>query len=602
MRVFAGTCSGALLLGALILSSGALQLVLPASAVAVIEAAVTLDGPSSEIVGFGGVAMSADGSGGVVYLKRVDGVAHVFVARYVKHKWLAPVQIDQQDAFAASDPRIGAANGGGLLVVWVTPSATVNEKTVYKLVSSTLAPGSPAFGPPVVVDRNIGGGDEADPDLAMSSTGAADVVYRVVKQSQGTRTSIPLLRPGDVVEEVRVARFLGERWLDLGEVNHDPGLSMRAPTGANAPQIALGGSGSAIVVWQEPDGEGVARIWARRLFGANLDYAMPVSAASYHGAPIGYDADAPSVAFTRLGQAEVAYRQLSGPGSPLPGTRIMLDVLPDGESESGALFRGAELVDPQADGVEGASLGRPSIDADEKRAVRLLYDADGSPRVVEGTGRGLLGALGLGPAFVGSQLASASELAPVTVMNPAGGGVSAWPSADPHGNPALAVREDFPGGGVQTALLSGGAGGPIGQLGAGRSGLGDGLVAFQQGPLGAAAIVGVGVSAPPTSFVFGVPHRWIAPSHARVEWTTAASANGPLTYTVVLDGHRLPTPTGAQEMALPGELPNGVHRVQMLVTDALGQSTLTAPERLLIGHPPSRTSRSHRHAARSAAS
>ena len=74
-------------------------------------------------------------------------------------------------------------------------------------------------------------------------------------------------------------------------------------------------------------------------------------------------------------------------------------------------------------------------------------------------------------------------------MNPQGGGVSAWPSADAQGDPAVAVREDFPSGAVQTALVSGGAGGEVGELAVGRSGLGDGLVAFRQGPLGNAAIV-----------------------------------------------------------------------------------------------------------------
>ena len=37
------------------------------------EKIVTLDGPSEEIVGFGGVAMAEDGTGGAVYLERVDG-------------------------------------------------------------------------------------------------------------------------------------------------------------------------------------------------------------------------------------------------------------------------------------------------------------------------------------------------------------------------------------------------------------------------------------------------------------------------------------------------------------------------------------------------
>lgn len=559
--------------------------ILPASAGAVIQTATTIDGPSPQIVGFGGVAMAPDGSGGAVYLKQVNGVTHVFVSQYTKRKWLAPVQVDGEDAYAASDPRIAAADGGELLVVWATPFASVNEKTVYRLVSSELTPGSQAFGPPVIVDRNIGEADEASPDLAMSGSGTADVVYRVVKPTQ--RSSIPLLHAGDVDEEVRVARFGGERWADLGEINHDPDISMRAPTSANAPRIALGSGGAAVVVWQEPEADGTARIWARRLFGTTIDYAMLVSATSYHGAPLTYDADAPSLAVSSLGQAEVAYRQLSGPGSPLPGSRIFLNVLPSGEAQSGGVFLGAELVGPELPGGEATAVGRPAVDVDEHNSTRLLYDGAGTARAVEANDLGKLSsALDLAPAFAGSQLTAASELEPVTIVNPAGGGVSAWPSADSKGDPALAVEEDFPDGSAQTALLSDSAGGPIAAAAAGRSGLGDALLAFQQGPVGDAAIVGAGVSAPPTSFPVSVPQGWIKPSQARVEWSPAASADGTLTYYVLLDGHRLTPPPGVQEMALPGQLPNGVHRVQMLAVDPQGQSTLSAPVQLHIGPPP----------------
>jgi hypothetical protein len=87
------------------------------AAAAVILPASTIDGPSEEIVGFGGVAMAADDSGGVVYLKRVDGVPHVFVSRYVGGRWLAPIRVDGEQPFAASWARIGAAEGGQLLVV-----------------------------------------------------------------------------------------------------------------------------------------------------------------------------------------------------------------------------------------------------------------------------------------------------------------------------------------------------------------------------------------------------------------------------------------------------------------------------------------------------
>src|SRR5271154_6114219 len=88
---------------------------------AVILPSTTIDGPSQEIVGFGGVAMAEDGTGGLVYLKKVHGVAHVFVARFVGGHWLSPIQVDRGQQFAASWPRIGAADDGELVVVWATP-------------------------------------------------------------------------------------------------------------------------------------------------------------------------------------------------------------------------------------------------------------------------------------------------------------------------------------------------------------------------------------------------------------------------------------------------------------------------------------------------
>ncbi len=540
--------------------------------------ATTLAGPGEDIVGFGGVAMAEDGTGGAVFLKRVGGVAHVFVSRYLEGHWLAPLRVDGGQPFAASWPRIGAASGGELVVVWATPFATENERPVDELLGATLGPGSASFGPAILVDPNIEDGTGTSPDLAMSSTGRADVVYRVVNGKPGEQ-NVPLLRPGDVVEQVRVAHFDGARWSKLGSINRNPGVSMRPPTAANAPQIAIGPTGNGLVVWQEPDIDGVARLWARRLFSQSLDYVLPVSASTFSGSPIGDDADSPTVAISRLGQGEVAYRQVAGPGSPLPGARIFLNTLPDGESGDGSRFVGASVVDSA---VSGPTIAAPSIDIDEKQDLRLLYDNNGTPRVIQGNDLGLSGTLSLGPPFAGSSAAS------VSVMNQAGGGISAWTSADAGGNSALAIREDFPEGAVQTALASGGAGGPVGELSVGRSGLGDGIVGFQQGPIGNAAIVAVSVTAPAKHFALSAPNGWLKPSQAVVSWVAAQSANGPLGYRLVLDGRALAPVAGALQARLdPRGLGDGRHTVQVLATDIFGQSTLGAPATLRVdGQPP----------------
>ncbi len=580
-RVPALVCVAGPRVAAALLALAALALAIHVQqARAVILPAQTIDGPSQEIVGFGGVAMAEDGTGGLVYLQRVDGVVHLFVSRYLEGRWLAPIRVDTEQPYAASWPRIGAANGGELIVVWATPFATEDEKPVDELLGATLAPGATGFGPAMIVDPNIGDGTGTSPDLALSSTGQGDVVYRVVSSSiNGT---VPLLRPGDVVEKVRVAHYDGARWTGLGAINREPGVSMRPPSEANAPKIAIGPTGNGVVVWQEPEITGVARIWARRLFGTSLDYVLPVTATTFGGAPIDEDADAPSVAVSWLGQADVAYRQSAGPGSPLPGPRIFLNILSNGESKSGAEFLGASIADDAVPGGKSASIGPPSIDIDEKEDARLLYDANGSPRVIEGDDKGLTAALSLGSPFAGAETGAAS------VMNRQGGGVSAWSSTNPQGQPAVAVREDFPDGAVQTALVAGGAGGEVAELAVGRSGFGDGLIAFRQGPLGNAAIVATTVSAPPAELVLSVPKSWVSPAQAVVSWQPAVSADGPLRYNVVLDGRELATPAGAFEMQLdPRGLGSGRHTVQLLVTDIDGEETLSKPSTLLVdGGPP----------------
>jgi len=556
--------------------------VTPAIAGATILPAVTIEAPGPDIVGLGGVAMAEDGTGGLVFLKRVDGVTHVFVSRYVQNQWQAPIRVDGEEPFAASWPRIGAANGGQLLVVWATPFGSENGQPSEELLSATVGPGASSFGPAAVVDHDIGDGEGTSPDLAMSSTGQADVVYRVVKP-QGEAGGVPLLRQGDVLEEVRVSHYLGEQWSEPDSVNRDLGISMRPPTATNAPQVALGGSGSGIVVWQEPEIDGIARIWARRLFGASVDYAMPVSASTYDGAPVEGDADAPSVALNNGGEAIVAYRQAGTAGTPLPEPRIFTDTLPNGESESGTEFRGALAVPSPAGSATPAAVGPPSASMSATGRVRVLFDEGGTPEVVTGNESALAPAFALGTPFLAAESGAASEVAPASTSGRQGAGISAWPSTDAQGNPGVGIREDFSDGNVQTALLSAPGGGPVGALAAGASSYGDGLVAFQQGPLGDAAILAVRITATPAGASVEVPQHWIRPAAARVSWEPLESANEPLTYTVVLDGHRVPTGAGVLSLRLdPRLLGDGPHTVRVLATDAFEQSSLSAPVELKI--------------------
>ncbi len=99
---------------------------------------------SSEIVEFGGAAMAADGTGGIVYRKRVEGRAHIFVAQYVEGKWNPPQRVDVGEKFESSFPAIAAGEGGRLVVVW----ANHYSSTTDGLFAATIDPGSAGFQPP----------------------------------------------------------------------------------------------------------------------------------------------------------------------------------------------------------------------------------------------------------------------------------------------------------------------------------------------------------------------------------------------------------------------------------------------------------------------
>ena len=138
--------------------------------------------------------MAADGTGGLVYRKRVEGRAHIFAAQYAGGKWGAPQRVDTGEAFESSFPAIAAGEGGRLVVVW----ANHYSSTTDGLFSAALEPGSTGFQPPVPVDLDIGQATGTYPSVAMNLSGQALVAYRVITAVSGPSTpEIPLrLRQG----------------------------------------------------------------------------------------------------------------------------------------------------------------------------------------------------------------------------------------------------------------------------------------------------------------------------------------------------------------------------------------------------------------------
>lgn len=547
---------------------------------AVVLPPVTVDGPSSQILDFGGVAMAADGTGGLVYTKAVDGVPHVFVSRYDGRQWGPPVRVDWDQPYDASQPRIAAGERGALMVVWVTQVATVAEKIRRGLWSASLGPGSSGFSPSLLVDPNVGEGAGVDPAVAGVSGGKAIVVYRVVTGDFSCRICREgvQLRQGDVLADIRLARFAGDRWSRIPPINRNPAASMRPPNPANGPQVGIGASGNAVVAWQEPEQDGTARIWERRIFGTTPGPAYLASPSSWEGKPVSGDVESFALDVTPFDAARVAADVADGGGSP---ARVFLSALGRSTVEGSG-----KPTPPRLVGNAGGPLGSGSVAAADANGgeglTRLAFLADGAASEFAVAEDGSLERLATAPAPT-PETGAVSMVA----VDPGGGGLVAYPSVGPTG-PAVAVRQQFPSGGAQAGLLSGTQAGPVTELAIGRSGVGDALIGFRQGEAGHYEIVAERVSAPPTKLQVRAPSRWIKPRRLTLRWKPPRSGVGGLTYSILLDGQVVKR--GLRRLRFrPGAalLGNGVRRAQVLATDGLGGQLLSRPMRLRVdGAPP----------------
>jgi hypothetical protein len=563
-------------------------LLAPTLARAVIHPATVLVGPANDILDVDGAAMAPDGTGGIVYRKQVNGVAHVYAAQLIDGRWGAPTQVDENDPFGASQPAIAAGDGGRLLVVWVQ-ARNVNAKgiTLYELMGSSLEPGAAGFGQAIVIDPSVGepytGDVEAvQPKLAMAPDGVAYLVYRVVTNdclrslADPENSSCPLGDSTDKLVEVRVARYDYLLWSSLGAINRAPQIAMRSPTAANAPSIGIDSlaPNNGVVTWQEPGSDGVARIWVRRLFGVVQGNVLEASPETLGGQAVTSDADAPMVAVSPEGEARIAFRVLGAAGSAVTSTQLFLNSIPSSVDFHGSQLKGAAPIA----GASGGGLGQPSTVVDQRGEFRLAWTQGGTAQELAGDDEATGSPLQIG----------AAEGQAFTTINPGGGGTTAWPVASPAGLPVVEVREDYAQGAFQLARLAGDVSGAVSGLSLGGDGQGNALLGWMQGPVGASEVMGDFVQAPPAPFQVTTPVGWVRAGGAQISWTAAPDAVPGVTYAVYVDGHpRAQGLLGLTTSLNPTALGDGVHRVQVLATDGAGQQTMSPASNLKIDvNPP----------------
>ncbi|HEX5989446.1 MAG TPA: hypothetical protein VFY75_04445 [Solirubrobacterales bacterium] len=550
-------------LAALFLAACLASLLGPGAARAVVSDVHLVDGPSADVLEAGDAAMSEDGTGGLVYLKKVDGRNHVFVAQFAGGAWRPPRRVDVGQSFDSSWPRIGAGDGGRLLVTWVQEFGVESDR----MFSATLDPGATSFQAPVPVDLNVGEATSTYPDLAMNRGGQAYLVYRVV-------TDVSPSNPdGYIGADTRVARYGARLWSVLGTpVDRNVATPVREPSAENAPEVGIDIQGQGVVAWQEPDDEFVDRVWVRRLFGSSVSIPIQATPSSWEGTPLRGPADAFALDVAGFGQTAVAFRQQPGQASKLTAPRSMVNEMPDVFSESAQKFAGAQLVDG---GVRG-SLGTPSVGVDPRGLYLSAFGEGSVTLLARGDEAAPIGVTRL------DEGRSSVPGGPLVDLAESGAGVAAW--VEQQGPTGLVVAQERRADGVEESTsLTAPKGGAVSGLVMGGSGLGDTIVAWRQGGDANAQLAVAVVDAPPDPFLVLLPNGWQRKKKVKIAWDHSSNAIGGVRYSVSVDDE--PVREGLHTLSAvlkADDLDNGRHRIQIFATDDLGQETGSRSGVLLV--------------------
>lgn len=550
---------------------------------AVITPTNLIDGPDADIVSLGGAAMAPDGTGGVVYLKRIEeninGTVvhrvHVFVSRYANDQWYPAQQVDVGQHFESSFPAIAAGEGGRLVVVWVNHYSSTTDG----LFAASMEPGSTGFRATVPVDLNIGQATGTYPSVAMDAAGTALVVYRVVTAVSGP--SRPEIPPGYVLAEIRMARFDGEFWSGFGlPINRNPAQAMVAPTEANSPRVAIDLTGQGLVAWQEPDDNFINRIYARRIFGTVPGNILQVSPSSYHGHPLNGAADELAVDVGGFGEGAVAYRQQPAPGSGFSRPRVFLSQIPTTFDPSGQNFKPARMVDGAGEEGPFGPIGPLSVAVDGKGGFDVGYGSGAESLDVSGS------EATLGKPVRLDEGGSVIPGNPVLTRAENGALAAAW-RIEQQGAGAVGVLERRADGTPNREVISAPGGGAVRQLQLGASGRGDALLAFLQGEGANTQVAALTVRAPPGEFVAETPSNWVSSSRIPIEWEVPVGGAIRLNYTLLVDDQQVVEGLTEPRYTLRGsQVGNGVHTVEIEATDALGQVVDSVPATLKVERTP----------------
>ena len=508
--------------------------------------AQTIVGPDPTIDSLGNIALSRDGSGGVVWLAQSAGVDHVWASIETQGAWGAPVQLDGGLAGPSSQPVIAAADNGRLAVAFVSGGA------VYAAVRAAGTPATPdtaSFAAPQLVAAAA-----SSPAFGMSVNGTAYMSYTVPNQG------VPDLYAARMDRTAQA--FAGfSQPLNL---NPSHGAAYNAPTRS---QLVVATDGDAVVVWGEDNGSGQTHVIADRVSGAGPSAApQDLTVPSLNGES-GGSADSPVVSAEDVSDfAWVAFRETFFQGSQ-PVSRVIA------RQQLGTQFDTPVVIDPLPFPTSDSADG-PSLEMDGLGNGLATVELGGSHQVFADPLQN--------PDFGSPErLDSAVNTIAPTPQTAIGGvddlGAVAWlQSTGPSDPPSVHLRP-YDGSGFTTeAVVSQPSFGPVsttaGDISAAADHPGDVFVAFLQGAPSSTRLVIGGVANPPSNFTLKLAGRYSHFAQPRIAWQPASDPLGIAGYDVFLGGKLMGTTT-ATSLQIPSPLPDGLYNVTVTAVNRYAQVT-----------------------------
>ncbi len=541
-----GSAWGALLRAArmpLVVTALVLCLVAPAALAQPAPAPpVVIDGPSPGIVAPTGLGMSIarDGTGGLVYLKQVAGVAHVFVSVLSGGVFQPPVEVDSALPSASSQPVVAAGNGGLLEV------AFINGGQLFAVQAATS---SSRLGAPSSLFSGA-----SNPAIQMTNFGKAYLTFTAIDGSGF---------------DVRLAYYYAGQWsLEAAPLNATPADD--AGTGAGRPAVGAAGDGVAIVAWGENGHVYTRRVWATApsVVFEQADAPLPGCSETSAGEPAvaaGGDSSYAPVAFeehlTCGGQSQ---------------SRVVVNRL------HGSVYDGVTPADglttPATDGADQPQVAVTEYGAGWVTSARtsahdvyaMALGSNGSP----------------GPVVQVNGLPNASAPDPVPAIAGLFSDLIAW-QHDPGASqmPEIRVRYAPQDAGLgPEQILSSPAQGPT-DAAAGLTGggdvAGDAAMAWVQGAPGALRIVVAQLYQPPGTPSPANAFRYVRSTTPTFAWRPANELWGPVSYLVSVDGARI-AQTSATFVRTTAGLAQGPHHWRVVAVNPAGRQTAGRPATVFV--------------------